>query len=142
VSFKRLPVVFEDPQLPLARIYYALEALNLIEKLHREVFSAIHTQNQRLNDTKVLFDWVARKGVDRQKFADTYNSFAVSARANGAKEATRRFDISGTPTVIVDGRYVTAPSMTLTPRNEIDFARYFQVLDQVVALARKGRGAQ
>lgn len=142
VAFRRQPVVFEDAQLPLTRAYYALEAMNLTGKLHQEVFAAIHAQNMRLNNTQVLFDWVAKKGVDRQKFADTYNSFSVSARSNGAKDITRRFDISGTPSVIVDGRYLTAPSMILTPRNEIDFARYFQVLDQVIALARKTRAAK
>lgn len=142
VQFKRQPVVFDDSQLPLTRAYYALEAMNLTDKLHQQVFAAIHAQNLRLNHPPTLFDWIATKGVDRQKFSDTYNSFSVSARANGAKDLTRRYDISGTPTVIVDGRYVTAPSMVLTPKNEIDFVRYFQVLDQVIALARKTRTAK
>lgn len=142
VAFKRQPVVFEDSMLPLTKAYYALEATTLTDRLHQQVFAAIHGQNLRLNDSKVLFDWIATKGVQRQKFADTYNSFAVSARANGAKEITRKFDISGTPAIVVDGRYLTAPSMTLKPNNEIDFVRYFQVLDHVVALARKSRGAK
>ena len=141
VEFRRQPTVFDDAQLPLTRVYYALESMKLADKLHQEVFAAIHAQNQRLNNTKVLLDWIAAKGVDRQKFADTYNSFGVTSRANSAKEVTRRFDISATPTVVVDGRYLTAPSLTLKGNNEVDFVRYFQVLDQVVALARKNRGA-
>ena len=142
VEFKRQPVVFDDSMLPLTRAYYALEAIKLTEKLHQQVFAAIHGQKLRLNDTKALFDWIATKGAERQKFADTYNSFAVSARANGAKEITRKFDISGTPAIVVDGRYLTAPSMILKSNNEVDFVRYFQVLDHVVALARKNRGAK
>ena len=142
VAFKRQPVVFDDSMLPLTRAYYALDAMKLTDKLHQQVFAALHGQNLRLNNPKALFDWIATKGVERQKFADTYNSFAVSARANGAKEVTRKFDISGTPAIVVDGRYLTAPSMTLKPNNEIDFVRYFQVLDHVVALARKSRGAK
>ena len=142
VEFRRQPTVFDDTQLPLTRVYYALEAMKLTDKLHQEVFAAIHSQNQRLNNTKALFDWIAAKGVDRQKFSDTYNSFGVATRANSAKEVTRKFDISGTPTIVVDGRYLTAPSLTLKGNNEVDFVRYFQVLDQVVALARKNRGAK
>lgn len=142
VEFKRQPVVFDDAWLPLTRAYYALEAMKLTDKLHQQVFVAIHGQNLRLNNTNALFDWVAAKGVERQKFADTYNSFAVSARATGAKEITRKFDISGTPAIVVDGRYLTAPSMILKPNKEVDFDRYFQVLDHVVALARKSRGAK
>ena len=142
VEFRRQPTVFDDAQLPLTRVYYALESMKLTDRLHQEVFAAIHAQNQRLNNTKVLFDWIAAKGVDRQRFADTYNSFGVTTRASSAKEVTRRFDISGTPTIVVDGRYLTAPSLTLKGNNEVDFIRYFQVLDQVVALARKNRGAK
>jgi thiol:disulfide interchange protein DsbA len=106
------------------------------------VFAAIHGQKQALNNPKVLFDWIAGKGVDRQKFADAYNSFGVARRANAAKEITRKFDIPGTPAIVIDGRYLTAPSLTLKGNNEVDFVRYFQVLDQVIALARKNRGAK
>ena len=142
VEFRRQPTVFDDAQLPLTRLYYVLEAMNLTDKLHQQVFEAIHGQNVRLNTPKVLFDWIATKGVDRQKFADTYNSFGITTRATSAKEVTRRYDISGTPAIVVDGRYLTAPSMILKGNNEIDFVRYFQVLDHVIALARKNRGAK
>jgi thiol:disulfide interchange protein DsbA len=142
VEFRRQPTVFDDPQLPLARVYYALEALKLTDTLHQQVFAAIHAEKVRLNSTKALFDWIATKGVDREKFADAYNSFGVAARANGAKEITRKFDIPGTPAIVVDGRYLTAPSLTLKGNNEVDLVRYFQVLDHVIALARKNRGAR
>ena len=142
VEFRRQPTVFDDAQLPLTRLYYALEAMSLTDKLHQQVFDAIHGQNVRLNSTKVLFDWIAATGVDQRKFADTYNSFGITTRANNAKDVTRRYDISGTPAIVVDGRYLTAPSMILKGNSEIDFVRYFQVLDHVIALARKNRGAK
>jgi thiol:disulfide interchange protein DsbA len=141
VEFRRQPTVFDDRQLPLTRVYYALEAMKLTDKLHQEVFAAIHAQNQSLNNTKVLLDWIAGKGVDRRKFADTYNSFGITTRANSAKEITHRYDISGTPAIVVDGRFLTAPSLTVKG-GEVDFVRYFQVLDHVIALARKNRGAK
>jgi thiol:disulfide interchange protein DsbA len=142
VQFRRQPAVFDNAWLPLTKTYYALDAMALTEKLHQQVFAAIHGQKLRLSDTKVLFDWIATKGVERQKFVDTYNSFAVTTHANRAKEITSGFDISGTPAIAIDGRYITAPSMTLKPNNEIDFVRYFQVVDYVVALARKSRSSK
>jgi thiol:disulfide interchange protein DsbA len=141
VEFRRQPTVFDDSQLPLTRVYYALEAMKLTDKLHQEVFAAIHKQNLPLNKTKSLFDWIATRGVDRQKFADTYNSFGITTRANNAREITHRYDISGTPAIVVDGRFLTAPSMAVKG-NKVDFDRYFQVLDHVIALARKDRGAK
>lgn len=142
VEFKRVPAVFQESWIPLTKAYYAIEAMGLVEKLHHEVFAAIHEQKQRLSDTRVLFDWIAKRGVDRQKFIDTYNSFAVQARTQRSIDVTGKYDIPGTPAVVVDGRYLTAPSMTLNPNNTINYERYLQVLDQVIAMARKARAGK
>lgn len=140
VEFQRVPAVFQDSWVPLTKAYFTIEAMGLVDKLHHEVFAAIHEQKVRLQDPKVLFDWVTKHGVDRQKFADTYNSFAVQSRAQRSIEVTRNYDIPGTPALVVDGKYLTAPSMTLNPDNSINYDRYFRILDEVIALARKTRG--
>lgn len=142
VEFRRMPAVLGDSWIPLTRAYYALEAMGLTERLHHEVFSAIHEHKVRLQDPKVLFDWVAARGVDRQRFADTYRSFGVQSRVQAAIETTRRYGIPFTPVVVVDGRYLTAPSMTVRPDNRVDYERFYQVLEQVIAMARKARGAR
>ena len=142
VEFKRVPAVFQDSWIPLTKAYLTIEAMGLVDKLHHDVFSAIHEQKIRLQDTKVLFDWVAKHGVDRQKFIDTYNSFAVQSRAQRSVDMTRNYDIPGTPALAIDGRYLTAPSMTLNPDNSIDYERFFRVVDELVALARKNRSSK
>lgn len=142
VEFKRFPAVFQDSWVPHTRLYYALEAMGLVEKLHLDVFAAVHDQKTRLQDQKVLFDWVAAKGVDRQKFIDTYNSFGVQSRTQRAAGTTRNYDIAGTPAIAVNGRYLTAPSMILKPDNSIDYERFFKVLDQLIVLARKTPAAK
>ncbi|OGA40878.1 MAG: hypothetical protein A3G24_11630 [Betaproteobacteria bacterium RIFCSPLOWO2_12_FULL_62_13] len=142
VEFKRLPAVFQDSWVPLTKAYYAIEAMGLVDKLHHDVFAAIHEKKLRLQDPKVLFDWVAKQGIDRQKFMDTYNSFAVQTRARRSIDITRNYDIPGTPALVVDGKYLTAPSMTLNPDNSINYERYFRVLDEVISLARKSRGGK
>jgi protein dithiol oxidoreductase (disulfide-forming) len=141
VEFRRVPAVFHQSWLPLTRAYYALEAMGISEKLHQDVFVAIHEKKIRLQDSNVLFDWVAARGVDRQKFIDTYNSFGVQSRAKGAMDTTRNYDVPGTPAIVVHGRYLTAPSMVLRADKTIDYDRYFKVLDEVIALARKNQTA-
>jgi thiol:disulfide interchange protein DsbA len=145
VDFKHVPAAFQESWLQLARTYYALDTLGLVDKLHHEVFAAVH-DTHRLDpaalsrDPKPLFEWVASKGVDRQKFIDAYNSFAVVSRTQRTIDTTQRYDIPGTPALIVDGRYLTAPSMTLKPDRNIDYDRFFKVLDELIATARKNRG--
>src|SRR5574343_585811 len=42
VAFRRVPVAFRDDFVPQQRLYYALEALGQLDKLHAKVFQAIH----------------------------------------------------------------------------------------------------
>ncbi|MDB5925507.1 MAG: oxidoreductase [Betaproteobacteria bacterium] len=141
VEFRRIPAVFQDNWIPFARIFYTLDAMGLVDKLHHDVFAAIHDQRVRLQEPKVLFDWVASKGVDKQKFIDTYNSFSVQSRTQRATDVTRRYNVPFTPAIVVDGRYLTGPSMTATG-NAVDYDRFFKVLDQIIASARKNHSAK
>ncbi|MDB5867484.1 MAG: thiol:disulfide interchange protein DsbA [Betaproteobacteria bacterium] len=141
VELRRVPVIFNESWVPFARLYYTLETMGLIDKLHGEVFTAVHDQKVRLQDPKVMADWVATKGVDKQKFVDTYNSFAVQSRTQRSPDLTKRYGVEFTPAIAVDGRYLTAPSMTATG-NSVDFDRFFKVLDSLIATARKNRPAK
>ncbi len=142
VEFRRVPAVLADSWVPLTRAYYALDAMGLEDKLHEEVYAAIHEKNVRLSDPRVLFDWVARRGIDREKFMDTYRSFGVQSWNQRSIEMTRNYDVPGTPALTIDGRYLTAPSMTLKPDNTADYERFFQVVDQLIATARKARAGK
>jgi len=143
VEFRRIPAVLQDSWLQLARTYYAIEAMGLVDKLHHDLFAAIHDQRildpkGLARDPKPLFDWVASKGVDRQKFMDTYNSFAVSNRTQRAVEFTRNYDVPYTPVLVVNGRYLTSPSMkgNNNAGGTLNYDKFFQNLDQLIALAR------
>lgn len=147
VELKHQPAAFQESWLQLARAYYTIETLGAMDKLHGELFSAIHDKRQLdpaalSRDPKPLFDWVGTKGVDRQKFVDTYNSFGVQSRTQRTIDATQRYDIPGTPALVIDGRFLTGPSMTLRADRSIDYDRFFQVVDQLIAQARKTRGAK
>ena len=142
VEFRRVPAVLDKSWLPLTWAFYALEAMGETDKLHYDIFAAIHEQKIRLGDQKVLFDWVAQRGIDRQKFADTYNSFGVKNRGMRSIDLTRNYDIPGTPALTVDGKYLIAPSMILKSDRTVDYERYFQVIDQVIAMARKERAGK
>lgn len=111
VSFRKVPAIFRDTWAPGARIYYTLEAMDLLDKLNDAVFNAMIRQKINLNDEKTLFDWVAQQGVDRQKFADMYKSFAVDGKVRKAAEMTQEYGFGGVPVLIVGGKYMPAPNL-------------------------------
>ena len=144
VEFRYVPAAFNSSWLPLARAFYALEAMGVAANYHDDIFSAIHRNNQKalINDPRAMADWLGGKGLDKQKFLDTYNSFAVNGRAQRTTDVTRSYDIPGTPALVVNGRYLTGPSMMVGSDNNISYERFFQVLDQLIAQARTERGGK
>lgn len=133
VEFRRLPGIFRESWTPFAKAYYAFEALGLTDKLHGEFFKAIHVQHLRVEEDAVLFDWVEKQGVNRKRFADTYNSFAVQSKVLRAKQLTKDYGINGVPAIIVDGKYRTYVSMAG------GHAGMLNVVDQLIKQARQER---
>lgn len=142
VEFKRVPAVFQDSWIPLTRAYYTIETMGLTDKLHQEMFASLHKQRLPLVNAESIFDWAATKGVDRKKFADVYNSFGINGRTQRSIELTRKYDIPGTPAMVIDGQFLTAPSRTLKADKSVDYERFFQVVDGLVAEARKTKGTK
>ncbi len=133
---RRVPAVFRDDWLPGAKLYYTLEQMNLLGKLHHKVFDAYHVENINLNDPAALGVWVAKQGVDRKKFDGIYNSFSVQSKATQGARLATTYAITGVPAFIIDGKYATSVSMTGSP------ARLFEVLDQLIVKARAERGGK
>lgn len=133
VEFRRQPTVFSRSWAPGARIYYALETLGELPRLHGKVFQAIHDDRVNLNDEAVLLDWMAKQGVDRKKLQDALNSFTVQSKVKRAEQLSRESKISGVPAVIVDGKYMTSASLTGSVES------MFAALDQLIQKARSER---
>jgi thiol:disulfide interchange protein DsbA len=114
VEFIRIPAIF--PNRPLwelhARAYYTAELLGVLDKTHEALFDAIHKQNQRLFDEDSLANFYAKYGVDKKLFKETMHSFGVQMKIDRAKELSRRYQIDGVPTLVIDGKYRTYASIT------------------------------
>jgi protein dithiol oxidoreductase (disulfide-forming) len=138
VEFRYVPAVFNQRMLPLARVYYTLEEMGLLDKLHMKVYAAIHEQGLRLDEKAVLMRWVAEQGVDADKFHAVFDSFSVGTKAQRATQMTRNYRVPGTPYVVVNGKYLTGPSMTLRADGGVDAKRFVQVLNGLIDMARRG----
>ena len=111
VSFRRIPALRNSRWITLTRAYYAFDALGLLPKLHDRAFRAFHNQDVNLQSESTLFDWVAKQGVDRDRFEEAFRSDTVTARMYDSRELTDVFEVESTPTVVVDGRYLTSSGM-------------------------------
>jgi thiol:disulfide interchange protein DsbA len=133
---RRVPAVFRPDWMPGAKLYYTLEQMNLLGRLHDKVFDAYHVGNINLNDPKILGDWIAKQGVDRKQFESLYNSFSIQSKATQGAQLATAYGINGVPSFIIDGKYNTSVSMAGSQ------ARLFEVLDQLIVKARAERAAK
>jgi len=133
VAVRRVPVAFRDESAPQQRLYYALEAMGLVDKLHAKVFAAIHVEKKELNKGDAIADWVAKQGIDKTKFLEQYNSFSVATKASRANQLQNAYKIDGVPALGVAGRYWTDGSMAKS------LERALQVVDHLVAGIRNGK---
>ncbi|MDP1997202.1 MAG: DsbA family protein, partial [Gallionella sp.] len=101
--------------------------------LHDALFKAWNVNGNTLTEEAKILDFVAPHGVDRAKFSAAYNSFSMQSKVVRAKQMIRSYGINGTPTLVVDGKYLITG---LQPANAI------RVLNEVIALARKERSAK
>jgi thiol:disulfide interchange protein DsbA len=105
VKVRRMPVAFSPAFVPLQRLYFTLEAMNLVDKLHAKVFQAIHAERLPLTTPAAITDWVVKQGVDRAKFTEVYNSGPVGEKANRAVQLQDAYGVEGTPSLGIAGRY-------------------------------------
>ena len=111
VVFKKVPIAFREELMPHSQLFYALEALGKGDTLNDKVMFAMHRENKRLLNENEIADWVVAQGVDRNAFLAAYRSFAVLSKARAANQLGNAYRIDGVPTVAVQGKYITSPSI-------------------------------
>jgi thiol:disulfide interchange protein DsbA len=128
VVVRRTPVAFSPAFVPMQRLYYSLESMNLVDKLHVKVFQAIHEERLPLTTPAAIVDWVARQGVDRARFIEVFNSGPTGEKAARAAKLQDQYGVEGTPALGVAGRYYLSGQ---GPRTLV-------VADALIAEVRKG----
>ena len=107
VAFRRSHVAFNDSFVPQQRLFLALEALGLVDKLQAKVFTAIHTEKVNLATGEAITDWVVKQGVDKAKFLEQYNSFSVQTKTTRMTQLQNTYKVEGVPALGVAGRFYT-----------------------------------
>ncbi|WP_296649792.1 thiol:disulfide interchange protein DsbA/DsbL [Paraburkholderia sp.] len=130
VVFRRIPVAFRDDFIPHSKMFYALDALGLVQKLTPAIFHEIHVNKNYLLTPEDQARFLATQGVDTKKFMDAYNSFSTQSALQRDKEVISAYKIEGVPTLAVQGKYETGPEQAGTLTGAI------QVLDFLVTQVR------
>jgi thiol:disulfide interchange protein DsbA len=116
-EFVRVPVTWNENAKRHAKLFYTLQSLKQLDRLHTKVFDTIHRGGNVLigrDDASSLAaqrDWAKANGVDATAFTNTWNSMSVDVKVRQADDLVRRYRAEGTPYMVVAGKYATDMSM-------------------------------
>lgn len=129
VKFVQVPVTFNKPAKLHARMFYALDLMDVDSKVHESVFIAMHQQGNRLDTMPKIEAFLQQQGVDIATFRKAIKSFAVQTKVGQAGSMFRKYGLRGVPAVVVSGRYRTG--------NVRNFQQMVEVIDYLVATVRE-----
>lgn len=133
VALRRIPAILRDAWAPHVRIYYTLERLGELERLHQRVYFSYHVEGLQMSRPEVMEQWAASNGIDRDRWRAAYSSAEVDASIERARQLTEAYSVRGTPSLVVDGRFLTSSSMVSS------YPEMVEVLEDLIRIARQKR---
>ena len=141
IVFRRIHLPLTGADDPEAHLFLTLEAMNLEASLHAKVLTTWHVERRRLSSDADNLDWAIKNGIDKAKFLAAYNGFPVLSKLKSLSSVVANYKVDSTPTFVVDGRYLTNPSMIETGNKNITRDQLYkattQVLDGLLAKSKK-----
>jgi len=129
IDFKRIPALRRSAWVPLSHLFFTLQSLGVLPQLHGRVYQAIHEKNWMLSSRSEQIDWAAEQGIETSQFEATLDSDETLIATQLARDATVAYDIRFTPSIVVDGRFLT------TGEQIGNASRLAPLLDQLIELA-------
>ena len=124
------PVVWNDAFRPHARAFYAAQALGVLEDVHGAIFAAIHVDRQRLASDRDIKKVFVDNGVDAAEFDRAFKSFGVGSQVQQAEARAKSARVSGTPGLMIAGKY------RINPRDAGGHANMLKIAEYLIAKER------
>ena len=137
IVFKRIHLPAQGANDPEAHLFLTLQAMGKSEQYQAKVFDAVgdivtRKRSETLTEPEVLDVAYKLPGMEKAKFMETWNSFGVKTMLSrlGAM-VSNNYKVDSTPTIIVDGKYVTSPGVVSGATHTRDQQQLFQETLQV-----------
>lgn len=150
VTFKRVHVAWGEQGSStqrtlsaLQRGFYTLTALGKVPQFHKKLFDAFQVQHVPLYSDEEVSAFLIRQGIDQKSYLAASRSFSVESNMQRALQSMQKYALTGVPNLVVDGRFVTSPSLAAlgvsSASEQADDAKTIKVLDVLVAAVKAER---
>jgi thiol:disulfide interchange protein DsbA len=111
INFKRYPVIFPRWESG-AQLFFTIEEMGLVEKLHTKIFNTIQKEHINIMDDKVKREaFLKKEGVNVTQFNTIYDSFNIAKKMRQGKEMASNYHLASSPVFIINNKYQVDPAM-------------------------------
>jgi thiol:disulfide interchange protein DsbA len=135
VAVVHSPAMWNKAMTVHAHMFYTAKAFRLQEKMHKEIFDAMHIGKKKLVSKKQIFSLFEKHGVSQAAFDKTFDSFGVKSQVQQASARARSYGITGTPELVVNGKYRISGRMVGTQVEVLKVASFLIAKERA---AKKG----
>jgi thiol:disulfide interchange protein DsbA len=129
VKFRRIPVVFGRQAWGIyARAYVTAQMMGIGDDAHTAMMDKLWKEKAVMRSMEELAGFYSDFGVDPKAFLATSKSFAVDARMRKEQRLVQTYGISGTPSLVLNGKYRIAASAAVP-----SFDVMLDVVDYLIA---------
>ena len=132
VAVVQTPAMWNATVEAYARGFYTAKAMELLDEVHMAVFTAVHQEGKQFRSAEQWADFLETYGADRERVLKTFNSFGITSQVRQADARVRGYKITGTPEMVVDGKYRVSSRMTGS------HSEMLRVVDHLVEQIRQG----
>ena len=124
VNLVQVPAVFSKNWVPHAKAFYSAQNIGHFNKLHKNLFRAIHIDREKIYTRSRLVKFASDIGIPKNEFEKSFVSFKTDLQVKKAIALTKSSGIRGVPAVIIEGQFVTSPRMAGSYDKLIDVIDY------------------
>jgi len=135
VDFRGSPAIWNAKMEIHASAFYTAEVLGVLDTMHPIIFQAMNVDGKRLSSEGEIKELFTANGVAADDFDKAFNSFGVSSQVRQANSRARAAKITGTPALMVNGKY------QISTRQAGSQAGMLKVADYLIAKERAAKGS-
>ena len=124
IHFHRAPVRFLQNAVNFQPMYFALEAMDLVDTMQQKVFNAVHLEHQRLDTPEAIAAFMTKNGVDARRFMSIFTSFGIRTKVQEANQLMDAYGVDSVPTLAVQGRFLTSPALAKGEEKTLSVVEY------------------
>lgn len=125
------PAMWSKPMAIHAQLFYTAKAFRLLDVMHSEIFDAMHKGKKKLTSSKQIFSLFEKHGITQEQFEKTFDSFGVKSQVQQASARARSFGITGTPEVVVNGKYRISGRMVGSQAEVLNVASFLIAKERI-----------